>query len=169
MEHHKSLLAEPRFWVAIAFFLFFGLFGKKLWTALAAMLDKRADTIRSELAEATRLRSEAEAMLRDASTRRDAAVKDAAALLESAKAEAIRLGEQTRADAAASAARREKMALDRIAAAEQAATREVREAAIDVATAAARSVLAQVGPEHDPGLIDKAISGLPSALSGRAA
>jgi F-type H+-transporting ATPase subunit b len=164
MEHHNSLLAEPRFWVAIAFFLFFGLFGKKLWTALAAMLDKRA-----ELAEATRLRSEAEAMLRDASTRRDAAVKDAAALLESAKAEAIRLGEQTRADAAASAARREKMALDRIAAAEQAATREVREAAIDVATAAARSVLAQVGPEHDPGLIDKAISGLPSALSGRAA
>ena len=169
MEHHPSLLAEPRFWVAIAFFIFFGVFGKKLWTALTLMLDKRADAIRHELAEATRLRTEAEAMLRDARERREAALKDAGSLLESAKSEAVRLGAEARREAEAAAVRREKMAMDRIAAAEHAALREVREAAIDVATAAARSVLAQMAAENDPALIDRAISGLPGALASRAA
>jgi F-type H+-transporting ATPase subunit b len=113
MEHHNSLLAEPRFWVAIAFFIFFGVFGKKLWSALAAMLDKRADKIRGELAEATRLRAEAETMLREAQAGRDAALKDAQSLLESARHEAAKLGAAARADAETAAAR---MVLAKVAA-----------------------------------------------------
>jgi F-type H+-transporting ATPase subunit b len=169
VEHHTSLLAEPRFYVAIAFFLFFGLVGKKLWTALTAILDKRATTIQAELAEATRLRQEAEAMLRDAETRRTAAIADAHSLLASAKTEAAREAAEARAEAEAAATRRERMAIERIAAAEQAATRDVREAAIDVATAAARQVMAQIGSYHDTALIDGAIASLPAALSPRRA
>ena len=65
MEHQVSFFAEPRSWVAIAFVIFFVIFGKKLWGVLAGILDKRADTIRTELSEAERLRGEAEAMLKD--------------------------------------------------------------------------------------------------------
>ncbi len=61
-----EFFAEPRSWVAIAFVIFFVLFGAKLWAALAAMLDKHASGIRAELDEASRLRTEAERMLTDA-------------------------------------------------------------------------------------------------------
>jgi F-type H+-transporting ATPase subunit b len=108
-------------------------------------------------------------MLHEATASREAAVKDAAALIESAKQEAARLGAEAQAEAEAAAVRREKMVMDRIASAEQAAVREVREAAIEVATDAARSVLARVAAEHDPVMIDQAIAGLPKALAQRAA
>ena len=169
MEQHGSLLAEPRFWVAVAFVLFFGLLGKKLWVAITGLLDKRTNEVRAELAEAARLRQEAETMLRDAQAQRDAALADATALLESAKAEAARVGAAARAEAEAMAARRESMAMDRIAAAEQAATREVRDAAIEVATRAAAQLLAEAGPLQDAVLIDNAIAALPGALGGRRA
>ena len=80
-----SFLQNPRLWVAVAFVIFFVIFGRKLWKAVAEMLDKRADTVRAELAAAPRLRQEAEAMLRDAKARREAALADAKALLEGAK------------------------------------------------------------------------------------
>ena len=60
MDHEASFFAEPRNWVVLAFILFFVLFGKKLWSALAAMLDARAAAVKAELEEAARLRREAE-------------------------------------------------------------------------------------------------------------
>ena len=70
MQHEAGFFAEPRNWVLIAFLLFFILFGRKLWGALAGMLDARAVTVKTELEEAARLRREAEAMLRDAEKQR---------------------------------------------------------------------------------------------------
>jgi F-type H+-transporting ATPase subunit b len=164
VEHHETLLTNPRVWVAVAFFIFFGLLGKKLWTAMTAMLDKRTEAVRAELAEAMRLREEAEATLRDAEARRAQAAQEAEAMLASARSEAERIATEARAEMEAAAKRRERMALDRIAAAEQAATREVRDAAIEIATKAAQVVLEQAAPEQDPKLIDHAIGGLPKAL-----
>src|ERR1700730_2959561 len=112
---------SPPFWVAVAFVLFFVIFGRKLWKALTGMLDKRADEVRAELSAAQLLRQEAEALLRDAKSRREAALADAGALLEGAKAEADRLTKAAALEAEAAAARRERMALDRIAAADKAA------------------------------------------------
>ena len=60
MHHQESFFADPRNWVVLAFILFFVLFGKKLWGALAGMLDARADSVKTELEEASRLRREAE-------------------------------------------------------------------------------------------------------------
>ena len=166
--HH--FFAEPRSWVAIAFVIFFVIFGGKLWKALAGMLDKHAATIRSELDEASRLRAEAERMLADATTRREAALVDAKALIESAHAEAGRVAEQARTDAEASGHRREQMAMDRIAAAEKAAVTEVRIAAADIAARAAHEVIAAtLSAEGDMPIVDRAIAGLPAALVRRAA
>ena len=60
------------------------------------------------------------------------------------------------------------MALDRIAAAEKAAVDEVRLTAAEVATAAARQVIAEgLSAEADGQLIDNAITQLPSALASQ--
>jgi F-type H+-transporting ATPase subunit b len=168
MPHEESLFADPRNWVLIAFILFFVIFGRKLWSALAAMLDDRGAKVRAELDEAARLRQEAEAMLRDAEARRAEALRDAQALVAGAKTEAERVAAAAAADAEAAARRREQMAMDRIAAAEKAAVDEVRLTAAEVATVAARQVIAEgLSAEADSRLIDHAITQLPSALASR--
>ncbi|OJW24320.1 MAG: F0F1 ATP synthase subunit B, partial [Rhodospirillales bacterium 69-11] len=170
MHHDESFFAEPANWVLIAFFLFFILVGGKLWKALAGMLDARAVKVRAELEEAARLRQEAEALLRDAEKQRATAVAEAKALIEGAQAEAQRAAAATLAEAEATARRREQMAVDRIAAAEKAAVDEVRMAAVDVATVAARDVIqAGLTQDADSRLIDQAIGNLPNALAHRRA
>jgi F-type H+-transporting ATPase subunit b len=161
----ETFLQNPRLWVAVAFVIFFVIFGRKLWAVLSGMLDARADLIRAELAAAQQLRQEAEAMLRDATARRAAALADAKSLLESAHREAARLAAAATAEAEAAATRRERMALDRIAAAEKAAIDEVRLTATDIATAAAERVI-RTDLSHDAAtaLVDKAITELPAAL-----
>ncbi len=160
-----GFFSDSRNWVGIAFVLFFLLFGRKLWGALAGLLDARAEAVRKELAEAAALRREAEALLADAKQRREAALADAKALIAGARAEAERLTAAAAAEAEASARRREQMALDRIAAAEKAAVDDVRMTAADIATVAARSVIADgLGAADDQRLIDTAIAGLPAAL-----
>jgi len=170
MHHEETFFQDPRSWVAIAFVIFFVLFGRKIWGALTAMLDKRADDIRAELAEAQRLRKEAEAMMADAKSRRDAAVADAKALIEGAKAEAARVSAAAAAEAQASAARRERMAMDRIAAAEKAAVDEVRMAAADIAAKAAGEVIREtLSAEAGTALVDRAIGDITTALAARRA
>jgi F-type H+-transporting ATPase subunit b len=165
-----AFFAEPRSWVAVAFVIFFVLFGSKIWQALAGLLDKHSAAVRAELDEASRLRQEAEAMLAEARTRREAALTEARAMIESAHAEAGRVAEQARVDAEASGRRREQMAMERIAAAEKAAVTDVRLAAADIAARAAHEVIAAtLSAETDTPIIDRAIAGLPAALVRRAA
>ena len=58
--------------------------------------------------------------------------------------------------------------MDRIAAAEKAAVDEVRQTAAEVATTAARQMMADgLTADADARLIDNAIAQLPSALAGR--
>ena len=66
MHHYEHFWLDPKFWVAVSFVIFFLLLGKKIWAALTGALDSRAAQIRASLDEAARLRSEAEAMLRQA-------------------------------------------------------------------------------------------------------
>ena len=170
MHHEAGFFADPVNWVVIAFFLFFALAGKTLWGALTGMLDARAASVRAELEEAAKLRREAEAILREAEESRAQALREATALIEGAKNEALRLSAAAAAEAEASARRREQMAIDRIAAAEKAAVDEVRLTAAEVATVAARQVIAEgLSPEDGAKLVDQAISQLPAALAARRA
>lgn len=158
------------FWVFIAVAVFAWFFGRKIWAAIAGMLDHRTATVRAALDEAATLKAEAEAMLRDARAKRDAALEDARHIVASAEAEARRMAAELAAEAEATAARRERMAMDRIAAAEAAAVNEVRGAAADIAAAAVGEVLrADLDAARDGALIDRAIAALPGALAGKAA
>ncbi len=170
MHHDAGFFADPVNWVMISFFLFFILAGGKLWGGLSGMLDARTAQVKSELEEAARLRREAEAMLRDAEKRRSDALSEAKALIDGAHAEAARVSALAAQEAEASAKRREKMAVDRIAAAEKAAVDEVRITAAEVATGAARQILSEtLTAESGARLIDQAIAQLPTALAARKA
>jgi F-type H+-transporting ATPase subunit b len=166
----QTLLHEPRFWYSVAFVLFFVLFGSRIWRPLAAMLDNRAVMVRAELDGAARLRREAEAMLAEARQEREAAMDDARRMIENAKVEAQRIAEAAKREGDLVAARRERMAHDRIAASERAAVTEIRMIAAEIATQAARAVVADsLGAEGDAALIDRAIAGLPAAFATRIA
>lgn len=169
-HHHETFWGNPRTWVGVAFVLFIVIFGRKLWAAITALLDGHAARVRAELEEASRLRIEAEALLRDAQTHRERAIADAKRLIEGAQAEAARVAEAAAVETEASAKRREKMAVERIAAAEKAAVDDVRMTAADVATVAARDVIARtLTPDADAALIDQSIAQLPAALAQRRA
>lgn len=158
-------MSDPKFWVAVSFVLFFALLGKKIWAVLTGALDGRAAAIRRQLDEAAELRSQAEQMLQAAEAERAAAAKESEELLARARAEADRLAEAAAAEAEAAAKRRERMALDRIAAAEASAVADVRNAAADIAGAAARAVLAEtIDAATDARLVDQSVADLPKAL-----
>ncbi len=159
------MLRNPETWVLIPFLVFVVLVARRIWRAIAAALDARAAVVRAEIEEAQRLREEAESMLAQARAERDEALAESKRVLERAHAEAARVAEATLAEAEASAKRRERMALDRIAAAERAALTDMRRLATDIATAAAERVLASdVDASADAALVERAISELPRAL-----
>jgi len=168
MEYHALTLMPwltGTFWVTMAVLVFAVLFGKRIGMPIGGMLDARATAVRTALDEAAQLKAEAEALLEDAKKRQAQAIADAKHILESAHSEAERMSEALASEAEATAKRRERMALDRIAAAEKAALHEVRRIAIDVATAAAAQAL-RSGFAADEGaaMIDTAITGIPAAL-----
>ncbi len=113
-------------------------------TKLVNALDARSNRIAAELAEAKRLREEAEAIVADYRRRQQSAEQEARDIVTAAKADAERLAAEGKAKIEEFVARRTKMAETKIAQAEAQAIADVRAAAADVATAAAGSVLADM-------------------------
>lgn len=160
-----ELLGTAEFWVAVSFFLFVGLliyFG--VHKKVAVWLDARAERIAKDLAEAERLRVEAEKVLADYRRKQADAVKEAQAIIDLASKEAELLAAETRRSMKEHFERRMKLAEDKIARAEAEALREVREAAADAAVTAAQLVIAQ---KLTPGTADKLVKQGIDALKGK--
>jgi F-type H+-transporting ATPase subunit b len=159
------MLSISYFWVAIAFVIFVVLAFRPASKALTGALDGRADRIRKELEEATRLREEAERTLADYQRRQRDALQEAEAIIAQARAEAERMRARATADLEQQMARREKQALDKISQAEATALAEVRDMTVDVAIAATRTILAKDLNGAAAGkLVDDAIGDLASKL-----
>lgn len=161
-----ELLQDAEFWVGIAFVIFLGIM---VWAKVPGMaakaLDARAEKIRAELAEAERLRNEAEELLASIRTRREETERQAAEMLTVAKAEAERLEAEAHQRLEEQIKRRQELAERRIAQAEAQAAADVRAAAADLATEVAAAVLAArtSTAKSDP-LIDRAVQDLASKL-----
>lgn len=129
-------------WVGVAFVIFLAIlayFGVP--KAIAKALDARGEKVAQELAEARRLRQEAERLLAEYDTKRKAAETEAAEIVAGAKEEAARLAAEAEAKLNDFVVRRTKAAEDKIALAESQAEAEVRAAAADAATRAAELIL----------------------------
>ena len=164
-EHGGGIFSDPAFWVAVAFFIFLALAGKALWGRISAMLDKRASDISKALADAARLREEALKAKQDAERTLGQAQAEGADIIKQAREEAERMQARAAQNLETAVALREQQALDRIAQSEAAATKEVRDTAVDVALSATRSLLRdQVGSGRSAALVEEAIAELPRRL-----
>jgi len=153
-------LNDTNFVVLIAFVIFLGVlvyFGvPKLITK---MLDDRAEGIKSEIEEARALREEAQTILASFERKHKEVEGQVAGIIEHAKTEAQIAAEAAKADLKDSIARRLQAAVDQISSAEEAAVREVKDKAVNIAIAAAGEVIAaNMSAKDADGLIDDAIA-----------
>jgi F-type H+-transporting ATPase subunit b len=111
-------------------------------TVLTA-LDHRAERIKAELDDASRLKDEAAKVLAEYKARRASAEREAADIIASANAEAERIASEAKAKMEDFVARRTKTAESKIALAEAQAVADVRAAAADAAVQAASTILSQ--------------------------
>jgi F-type H+-transporting ATPase subunit b len=160
-----EFLSNPETWVAAAFIIFVVLAAKPIGRAIGKGLDGRAAKIKAQLDEARALRDEAEKLLAEHQRKQISAVKEAEAILDRAREEAERVQRESAAGLEAAFARREKMALDKIAQAEAQAVADVRNQAVDIAMAAAARLLKEnIDAGKGDSLIDAAITELERKL-----
>jgi len=159
------LLADGEFWVLLAVVVFAAIVWKPVRRTVAGALDERAARIRADLDEARKLRDEAEQLLAQYEQRQREGAAEAEAIVAHAREEAERIAAQSARDLDAALARRQRLAEERIAQAEQKALDEIRAVAVDVAIGAAREVIqSQINEERGAALLDAAIAALPQRL-----
>ena len=152
-------LRNTDFVVLVAFLAFIGvLIYFKIPGLLGGMLEKRADTIQSELDEARALREEAQTLLASYERKQKDVQAQADRIVEQARKDAAAASEQARKDLELSIARRLQAAEEQIAQAQASAVREVRDRAVLVSVAAARDIMTRdMTAETSAALIDAAI------------
>lgn len=157
---------DAEFFVAFGFVLFILLLGYLgVHRTIANALDNRSNQIADELAQAKRLREEAESVLASYKQRAAEAEKDAQAIVAQAKEEADAMAREASVRMEEFVARRTKQAETKIAMAEAQASNDVRAAAAEAAVQAAETVLrSQTRGEAAADLIAKGIGDIKSRL-----
>ncbi len=169
-EHHEEALllgqgAEFYVYVSMTIFFVLAIVLGKLPQRIAGALDDRIAGVKRQLDEARALRGEAEALLVDANARRDAATRDADAIVARARSEASELVATAEKNATLTIERRTAAAEAKIAAAERSAEAELRaDVARRVTAAAATLIAANTDKTLASKLADDAIAGLERRL-----
>jgi F-type H+-transporting ATPase subunit b len=133
---------NEEFFVALGFVLFVLLLAYYgVHKQINAALDKRAERIKAELAEAEKLRAEATALLASFEKKRSDAEAEAEAIVAQARFEAEVIAREAHERIAEFVRRRTKQAEEKISNAEAQATAQVKAAAADAAAKAAETVL----------------------------
>src|SRR5215210_6760233 len=136
------MLQSAEFWVGVAFVIFWGvLFYFGVPGRVLNQLDSRGKRIADELAEAKRLRQDAERLLKEFESKRAVAEREAADIVSNAREEAERLAREAQEKMADFVKRRTATAEAKIAQAETQAAAEVRAAAVEAAVQASERVL----------------------------
>lgn len=158
----KAVGMDATAWVSLAMLAFIIiLLVKKVPSLIGSVLDGRIAQIKEQLAEASKLRAEAETLKGEYEAKLAAAAGEADAMRASAAHEAETLLEDAKVQATELVARRQKMAEDKIGAAERTALTEIRAKAVKAATAAAATLIADGhDAKADKELVDNAIKGL---------
>ncbi|HWL57422.1 MAG TPA: F0F1 ATP synthase subunit B [Paracoccus sp. (in: a-proteobacteria)] len=160
-------LRNTDFIVTLAFLVFVGiLIYYRVPQLIGGLLDKRADGIRNDLAEARRLRDEAQEIYASYERRQREVKNQAADIVANAKREAVLEADKAKKALQVSIERRLKAAEEQIASAEGDAVRAVRDSAIQTAISAATEILGkQANPAQRSAGIDKAIDDVAKRLN----
>lgn len=159
-------LNNTDFVVLIAFVIFIGvLVALKVPSKIAGMLDKRAESIETDLSEARSLREEAQGVLAAYERKHKDVQEQADRIVASAREEAEANGAKAKADLEVSISRRIQAAHDQIATAEAGAVREIRDRAVQVAVAAAGDALSrQMDAGRRNALFEEAVQAVETKL-----
>lgn len=160
-------LRNTDFIVTLAFLLFVGILVYfRVPQIVGGLLDKRAEGIRNDLAEARRLREEAQEIYASYERRQREVKSQADDIVANARREAVSEAEKAKKALQLSIERRLKAAEEQIASAEAEAVRAVRDRAIQTAVTAAAEILGkQATAEQRAAGIDKAIDEVASRLN----
>lgn len=155
----NALLHNAYTWITLSFVIFVALFVRYLMPKINKSLDARAETIRDQLEQASRLRAEAEALLASYQRQQHALLKEAEAIIETAKKDAAFLRESAAEELKHALDRRTEQARDKIARAEAEAVNTIRTRIIETASEHARVMLTQqVNAASESAIIDHAIA-----------
>jgi len=160
------MLEDAAFWALVGLILFLALViymgvpGK-----VTSALDKRADTIRTELDQARKLREEAQGLLAEYQRKAREAEAEVEEIIDQAKREADAFGVEAKRRVEDYVTSRTKMAEEKIAQAEAQALNEVRSLSADVAIAASQRILsARARGATAEALINRAIGDVKAKL-----
>lgn len=161
------MLANTYLWSTVGLLVFFAIlirFG--VHTMVLNALDSRGEKIAAELAEARKLREDAQKLLAEYEAKRKSAEVEADAIIASARDEAERLAKDAESKMADFITRRTKTAELKIAQAEAQATADVRSAAADAAAKAAEQLLrGQMSGKAGADMLAKSLGDVKSKLN----
>ena len=160
-------ILNATFFVSVAMLILIGIFlYNKVPATIGASLDRKIASIKAELDEAQALRADAEKLRSEYEAKLAAASQEAADMNARAETEAEAIRAKARADAENLIVRRQKMATDKIAAAERAAIAEIRSKVALAATGAAATLIAENhNAEADKSLVDHTVAALGAQLN----
>ena len=158
---------DATFFAFVGLLLFFALIVYlKVPGMMAKALDERAEKISNELAEAKRLREEAQHLLAEYQRKRKDAEAEAASIVAAAEREAEMLTAEAKQKTEEYVTRRNALSEQKIKQAEADAINAVRSAAVDLAIAAAERVLAsKTDAATGKALFDNAIGDVKARLN----
>lgn len=158
---------DATFYAFVGLLLFLALIAYlKVPGMMAKGLDARAEKIQNELAEAKRLREEAQHLLAEYQRKRKDAEAEAAGIVAAAEREASLLTAEAKQKTEEYVTRRTALSEQKIKQAETDAINAVRAAAVDLAVAAAEKVIAaKADAATGKALFDNAISEVKTRLN----
>ena len=161
------MLQSTYLWSVAGLLIFFAILARfGVHRMVMSALDKRGETIAAELAEAKKLREDAQKLLTEYQARRQAAEAEAEAIVSAARDEAEQLARDAEAKVTEFVARRTRTAEQKIAQAEAQAAADVRAAAADAASAAAEQILRrQMGGAGGAGILSAGLTRLKGQLN----
>ena len=152
---------DEAFWVAVSFVLFIALVFRPVKRLMSGGLDKRSEAIRKELDEAVALKEEAQALLASYQRKHRKAEKEAQAIIEHAEEQARRIVKESRKHVEEDVKKRTELALQKIAQAEKAVIKEIRDNAVDITVAATQMLITEhLDKEGAEDLVATAVSSM---------
>ena len=155
--------SDKAIWSAVVFLLLFGGLYAVAWKPIKEALEKREQSIASQLSDAKRSADEAMAKLKEYDAKIQSAHAQSAELISQARKDAEAAGQRIVADAQLEAGRQRDRALADIESAKQSALSDIAGKSTDIAFSLARRVVGrELRPDDHKQLISESLKNMPS-------
>ena len=126
------LFSDPKFWLSISFLIFLALMLKYLMPKITVDLDNKSKQIADQIADAKKMREQAEELLISAKKHNEDSINYCQKLIEDAKNEASKLLADSQNSLEEELAKKTALAKERIKAEEEKTIREIKSGIIEV-------------------------------------